>query len=599
MWVPYCVMVVLRGPENGPLLALAAAVFVAAMYAFNREASAMVRLALRHRRESELLAERLRTAEERARAIVETAAEAILEVGPDGRVLVANGAAGALLGLEPGALVGRPVLELVDGMAYPRPDERHAVAAHEAHLRHADGRDVAALVSVSPPLGDGARTVIARDISARKALERQLERDATHDALTGLPNRAAIMAAAEEAAADARASGTGYALVFIDLDLFKHINDGFGHSAGDELLRVVANRLRVAVKPLDTVGRYGGDEFVVLLRDVEEAAHAARVVERLLALFGRPVGLDGEIVHVTASAGIAWSPRGELDPERLLADADVAMYQAKDAGRGAARMGDPEDAARRRGVDRELRRAFAGGEIVAWGQPVVSLVDGRAVGLELLARWIGATGPVDAASFIGAAERSGLVVEIDRLMLREAAALVARLDSRFDVAANVSARSLPHGIAEDFADAIARAGADPARLVIEVTESAAMADMDEAVSVLATLRSLGAHVATDDFGTGHASLRYLDRLPATHVKIDREFASRAHDDPRAAAIVDALAGAAAAYGMAVVAEGIESAAAARRVRELGCTLGQGYHFGAPQPLDRITALLDADIRHAV
>jgi diguanylate cyclase (GGDEF)-like protein len=417
---------------------------------------------------------------------------------------------------------------------------------------------------------------------------------AAHDGLTGLPNRVEVLRVLGVTLEQARDTGSSVALLFLDLDHFKQVNDGFGHRAGDTVLLEVSRRLLSEVREDDTVGRLGGDEFVVVVASREETA-LVELAERLVAVVGGPIDVADRSVTVGASIGVAISRGGVLGPSTLLSEADAAAYRAKSAGRGRVDVFD--DALRQELHERaELERAMAaglvGGEFVLHYQPITILGSGATVGFEALVRWERpGHGLVPPMSFIPIAEQSTLVCDLGRWVLHEAMRQLAAWDEaghRFDVGINVSGRHFAAGrLVEDVRDALAATGVDPAQIVLELTETVAAGDGD-VHEQLAELRAMGLRIALDDFGTGFTSIGQLQRLPVDVIKIDRSFVIASDDAGRE--LLSLMTRAAHAYSLAVVAEGIETSEQLAMMTALGCDAGQGYLFARPLPADEALGL---------
>ena len=426
------------------------------------------------------------------------------------------------------------------------------------------------------------------------ALQQQLAHDATHDHLTGLANRASLMLELERATARANRSGQGFGLLFIDLDRFKAVNDTLGHRAGDIVLCGVARRLAGATRETDLVARNGGDEFVVLAEGAHDLAMLVLLAERVRNALLEPVRVGDEPVHVSASIGLSWHEPGIDGGRDPLRDADIAMYQAKSTGAGGIQVFDDEMrdwVEHRLGLERDLRRAVEGDQLDAHLQPVIDLRTGRVTGGELLCRWQNAAGEdVAPSDFIGLAEDSSLVVDIGRRMLERAGAILAEWAleehlAHLDLSINLSGRHIEHpGVVADVSGALGRWGADPARLIIELTETVLLRDLAEAATTLRRINDVGVTISIDDFGMGHASLRYLRELPVGMVKIDRSIVAGFERDDSDTVIVTMLSRLADVLGIDIVAEGVETEDQRERIADIGCRYAQGYLFAAPMPV---------------
>jgi diguanylate cyclase (GGDEF)-like protein len=416
---------------------------------------------------------------------------------------------------------------------------------------------------------------------------------AMHDALTELPNRALFTDRLEQALARCQRTGARLAVLFLDIDRFKTVNDSLGHIAGDELLRAAAKRLRACIRPGDTASRFGGDEFTVLVEDGDEAAGEA-VAERILAAFAQPFAVAGRRVHLGASIGIATAGRPGDDPLR---DGDLAMYRAKAEGRGrsAVFMPSMRTAARERlELETELRGAAERGELFLEYQPIVRMSDETVVAVEALVRWQHPTrGRLAPDQFLPVAEETGEIAAIGRWVLRTACAQAnlwqprAPSGARLTLSVNLSPTQLyATDIVADVRDALAETGLQPEALVLELTETVLMADFEASAARLRELTGLGVRIALDDFGTGHCSLQYLQRLPIEFLKIARPFVAEIAEPGADLALIRAIADLGVSCGLRVVAEGIEEPVQWSRLLEVGCELGQGYLFARPEPAER-------------
>lgn len=489
----------------------------------------------------------------------------------------------------------------------------HALTRKWALAREVHGQleTLDTLVAARTRSLEQANHELAREIEARRQAEDDLKRLATHDALTGLPNRLLLNDRIKAALSRSHRRPSQLALLLIDLDQFKEVNDSFGHAAGDELLRQTATRLEGAVRACDTVARMGGDEFVILLEDLAQPEDAALVASRILELCSEPVNIAGRSLKTTPSVGIALCPADGGDAESLLKCADLAMYQAKAAGRATYRFYNEEMLAssiERVNLRHELEVALAEGQFALWYQPLVDLHRGTIRGMEALLRWFHPErGMVSPMSFIPEAERCGMIVPIGAWVLETACQQLAswrRAGAEgVTVAVNVSARQLQ---SKDFVETVRRAltssGIEPSSLELEITESTAFDDIDCARGVLAQIADLGVRILIDDFGSGFSSLNRLKSLPVDGLKIDRFFVKNIDTDPCDAAIVMAVVSMAHALGIEVVAEGIETLDQLEKLRNLKwdaqqrpvCDRGQGYYLGRPTPADEAARVLLAE-----
>lgn len=473
----------------------------------------------------------------------------------------------------------------------PNGEVRHVLVRGDVLV---DGRgDVVRMLGTSVDITDRKRAENAiRD--SQEALAHQ----ALHDALTGLPNRTLLHDRLEHALQRTRRDGSRIALLFLDVDRFKIVNDSLGHAAGDELLTQMARRLDEALRPADTLARFGGDELALLCEDIQREQDGISMAERIMASLSRPFVLAGREVFVTASIGLAVSERAD-SAESLLRDADVAMYRAKEGGGGRYELFDV--AMRRRAVERmqienELRQALSRSELRLYYQPVFSLEDRRVLGAEALVRWEHPErGLLAPGAFIPVAEESSLILGLGEWVLVEACRQLVEwqeaLPDDFTLAVNVSARQFSDSrLVEVVHAALERAGADPGRLSLELTESVLMRQ-EGAHDTLLALRALGVRVVLDDFGTGYSSLSYLSRFPLDGLKVDRSFVAKMEKGSPEQAIVAAVGTMAESVGLEVVAEGIETDAQLSALTGLGYQLGQGFLFAKPMPADAFAGLI--------
>ncbi len=544
-------------------------------------------------------------AREHVASILESITDGFVVVDQAWRLAYVNGPAAMLFEGDATDLVGRSFWDACPapvGLRFADEYERAATeqravkfeASDEAHGRWFEVHAV--------PARDGL-LVYMRDVSERTAAQLELNRLAFHDPLTNLPNRQLFQERLEHALVRAARNERPIAVLFVDLDNFKLINDSLGHPEGDRLLREVASRLNawvLATGSGGTVARFGGDEFTVLVEGM--AVHATgSLAEQLAEVLRTPVVLQAREVFISASIGVALSSR-ESSADELLQNADVAMYRAKTSGKAGYAVFTSSmnaDALNRLEVETDLRRALAGGELRLNYQPIVTLETGEVQAVEALLRWQHPRrGLVSPAEFIPVAEETGLIVPIGQWVL-EQACQQARIWDRdlserapLGISVNLSARQFQHPeLVADIRAAVARAALPPHRLTLEITESAVMQDADAAVATLLALKSLGVHVAIDDFGTGYSSLSYLKQFPIDTLKIDRSFVHELGHDDQNDAIVRAVVALARALKLSVTAEGIETATELAQLRTLGCDLGQGYLFARPMTAENLTLLL--------
>jgi diguanylate cyclase (GGDEF)-like protein/PAS domain S-box-containing protein len=540
-------------------------------------------------------------------AVFERMRDGVLVVDKHGRVLNANKAAQRLLVKSGEALAASPLSDLL-------PDLQPAVGwsvlevlvekgNSETVVRDEGGCDRFLEISASS-LGSAARVsgyvLVMREITERRALEKELRHRALHDELTGLPNRTLLREHLDRLLALQSRRRNGLTLLLIDLDRFKEINDTFGHEAGDTLLSVVAERLRRALRESDLVARLGGDEFAVVLPDCG-ASDAMEVAATLRGALSAGIDLRNQTVCVSASIGVAVSPVHGRDAGTLLRHADVALYLAKEMPSGAALYEaglDPNSPARMALLN-DLRTAITAGGLELHYQPQIELTGGRVVRVEALARWpLPDGGMIQPDEFIPLAEQNGLIPGLTAWALRTALRQRSRWAAagwETDVAVNLSALDLRDlGLADRVGDALLGAGVDPDHLWLEITETSVMSDPERARRVLSELHGIGVHVSLDDFGTGQSSLAYLQTIPADEVKIDRSFVGQLGVRPRDGAIVRAAVTLAHDLGLTAVAEGVETEQALERLGQLGCDTAQGYFIARPMPPEAVLPWVRAE-----
>jgi diguanylate cyclase (GGDEF)-like protein/PAS domain S-box-containing protein len=568
------------------------------------------------RAEKEQAHERTVASETRFRSAFKDAPIGIAMIELDGRFARVNGSLCATTGYTEQELLEMRIQDLAPS---DDPDHLsgwtdHASDGIESRFQRADGSIGWALWRHSPVPDEssGLPYFISQcvDISQRKLAETELAFRAQHDVLTRLPNRSLFVEHLDEAIERRSGAPGEVAVVFVDLDNFKVINDSLGHGAGDRLLMAVATRLAGALREGDVVARFGGDEFTILLRDVIDEQHALQICDRLADALKPPVVLDGEQRFLTASLGLTVTGARESSADELLRDADAAMYRAKEQGKARCAVFDDSlrsEAVERLDLETGLRYALEREELLLVYQPEVDLATGRIVAVEALLRWAHPVhGIVSPAKFIPIAEQSGLIVPIGAWVAREACAAAARwretpAGADLSVAVNLSPRQLGSvDLLGDISFALMDAGLEPSALCLEITETALMADMRSATETLQSLKSLGVRLAIDDFGIGYSSLMHLKKLlPVDLLKIDKSFVDGLMDHGADRAIVAAVINLAAALGVDAIAEGVETGEQAAALRSMSCGLAQGYHFARPVAPEEIAELLSAQGAAAV
>ena len=544
-------------------------------------------------------------------AIIDNTPAAIYVRDPDSKFLLVNRSYREAF-TEGRDVVGRHVSEVFApelAQTFTQADQAalraEAFAEAEVHVRNAQGHRT--FVAQRFPLRQAGGALFASggvitDITERKHSEERIRYLAQNDVLTGLPNRAVFRDRVAQAVAQAQRSGAQVAVMFLDLDHFKNVNDSLGHETGDELLLAVAQRLRACLRAGDTAARLGGDEFVVCLPTLGEAQHAITTAEKLLDALRQPFSVRGSELHVRGSLGVSLYPGDGADADELMRAADAAMYHAKEKGRDNFRFFTAElnhAAQRRLALANRLYEALQRGEFVMHYQPKVELRSGRIFGAEALIRWPQADGSfIGPNEFIRVAEETGLIGPLGEWILRDACAQAASwhaLGHRdVSVAVNLSPQQLLRpGFPELAQRVLAETGLPGHALEIEITEGVLMAKSAENITALEALAGMGIGLAIDDFGTGYSSLAYLRRFPVTVLKIDRSFTDGVGVDAGDTAIVTAIIAMANSLQLKVVAEGVETAAQATFLEAHGCELAQGYHFSRAVPPDQFIALLDA------
>ncbi len=556
-----------------------------------------------------------RRSQERFRSLVQNASDVIVVMGADQTIHYVSPSVERVLGYRPEDVVGE------DAFAFVHPDDlarvRDAVADAvsnlgtpsfmELRIRHADGSWRHLESTCTSLLEDpavGGIVFNSRDITERKNLQRRLKHQAFHDDLTDLPNRALFAERLRQALDRSERQGGKIAVLFVDVDNFKDVNDSLGHWAGDKLLAEFAKRLKASVRPGDTVARFGGDEFAVLLEGVADegaAGVAKRAIEKLRR---KPFVLVGREIFVTPSIGIALSGYTEPGGEDLLRRADLALHRAKERGKARYVYFTPdldERLRERLKLENELRVALERGEFRVFYQPKVSIGSGEIAGMEALTRWEHPErGLLAPSEFLVLAQETGLVVPLGWWVLEEACRQAKEWQQRYPkdpplaVSVNLSAKQFRRqDLAEHVGAVLRECGLEPRGLTLELTEDTAMEDAQATTEVLRSLKAMGVRIEVDDFGTGYSSLSYLKRFPVDYLKVERAFVAGLGRDPEDEGIVRAVVELAHHLGLKVVAEGVESGEQLGLLREMGCELAQGHYFWDPLPAEAATELLAA------
>jgi len=579
------------------------------------DARSLVRT-LRYSIERKILEESLFAEKEWAQVTLNSIGDAVVCTDTSGNIIFLNRVAEKITGWPRQGALGRPiaeVLRILDATSHEIATNPLAMDAVQNSslglpsnrlLLRGDGIEVPIEDSVAPihdQEGQAAGAVIVfRDVSAARAMALEMTRSAQHDFLTGLPNRMLLNDRVNQAIASATRHSHKLAVLFLDLDGFKHINDSLGHPIGDKLLKSVAGRLLDCVRGSDTVSRQGGDEFVVLLSELERSDDASITARRMLHAVAEPHSVDQHDLHVSTSIGVSVFPDDGLDADTLIKNADTAMYQAKENGRQSYQFFKPAmnvRAVERQSIEANLRRAMQRQELTLHYQPTVNLRTGKITGAEALARWTHPVrGPISPSKFIPVAEDCGLILPIGRWVLREACQQArAWAEAGLNLptmAINISAMEFRD---EDFLESIFATledtGLHPGSLELELTESVLMKRAESVASVLKTLRNAGVHVAVDDFGTGYSSLSYLRKFPIDALKIDQSFVRQITTAPDDTAIVTAIIGMGRSLNLRVVAEGVETPEELAFLQAHQCDEAQGYYFSRPVRPAQLAGLL--------
>jgi diguanylate cyclase (GGDEF)-like protein/PAS domain S-box-containing protein len=555
----------------------------------------------------------------RAALVFETATEAIVIADSNGSIIDVNSAFSSITGHDRNDVIGGKA-DILDSKRHDFEFYQRVAAEVEQSekwegeiwIRHKDGTAIPAWVSIGRTLGSESATeqivAVFNDMTERKNAEEVIARQATYDLLTGIPNRTLFIDRLSQETLRAERSGRGVCLIFIDLDDFKKVNDTLGHSAGDEVLRMAADRIAQSVRKVDTAARVGGDEFVVIAPNLQDIADAEPIAQRILSAMAVPMRVHGQDILTTASIGLAIFPADSEDGAELLRNADIAMYRSKNGGGNSiefftAEMN--ERATRRIKIESQLQHALEVGEFEVHYQPIVTLPEGRMVGVEALLRWKNAElGVVSPAEFIPVAESTGIIVPIGAWVLETACRQVKEWQdagwSDLRIAVNLSPREVDRGDAiKSISAALSRSGLAAKFLEIEVTERVLLDDVERAGSRFRAIKDLGVRLCIDDFGTGYSSLSYLRNYPFDVLKIDRAFVHDATRHVSGVSLLRAIISMADGLDLEVIAEGVETEEQLGLLCELGCGFAQGYHFCKPLSAARIgiggpTVGLDAE-----
>jgi diguanylate cyclase (GGDEF)-like protein/PAS domain S-box-containing protein len=567
------------------------------------------------------LAEAMSLKHETAVMALDFIGEAVLRTDTHDDVIYLNGVAETMTGWSSEAALGCPVahiLKIIDGIS--RAAVRNCVASGTEALKsrlnciliRRDGNEFGIEMTVMHTHDrDGGITGLIfafHDVSAARAQSVEMSRLAHHDALTGLPNRTLFSDRLMQAISLAVRQSKQLAVMFVDLDHFKDINDSLGHAVGDKLLQSVAKRLVTCVRRTDTVSRLGGDEFVVLLSQVEHGEDAAVIARKILRVLGLPHTIDNKSLDMKVSIGVSTYPSDGLDLNSLMDSADTAMYDAKEHGRNNYQFFRPEMHARlakRKLIERDLRYALGRNEFLLHYQPKFNLATRQITGVEALIRWQHPQrGMISPAQFVPIAEECGLMLPIGQWVLLEACRQARSWRDAglgiVPVAVNVSAAEFGD---KDFLSGVRATlistGVEPQNLELEMTESALMMDAESTMVALGALKAMGVQLAIDDFGTGYSSFTYLRRFPVDTLKLDQSFIHEINVDPGDAAIVNAMINIGTSLKLRVIAEGVETVAQLNFLQEHACAEGQGYHLSRPITAEEVAKLVEAEIRGVV
>ena len=544
-----------------------------------------------------------------AAKVFESSSEGVIVTDENAIIQSINPAFATITGYDSDEAIGKPASLLKSDRQNKMFYKKMWEALHKTGLWHGElwnrrknGEIYPESLSISAIKDESGKTVqyagVFTDITELKQSQEELKHQAFHDALTGLPNRNLFQDRLDVALHHAHRSDGRLAVMFIDLDNFKHINDSLGHATGDQFLKRVAEILSECLREDDSVARVGGDEFIIIVEHIFSEQDPINVAKRIIQKLSSAIVIDGRDLYVGASIGVTYYPEDGSDAETMIKNADMAMYRAKEAGKNNFQLFTPtmnERAVRRLELESNLRKALEREEIFVNYQPLVDIASNRIIGMEALMRWRVEDKVISPVEFIPVAEDSGLIVELGAWILRQACAQTEKWrKDGFDIFAsvNLSARQLEHKmLIESIKAIIGEAGLAPENLELEVTESAVMGNVDKAIEIMTNISQLGIRISIDDFGTGYSSLSYLKKFPIHKLKIDRSFVMDIPDSKDDCAITQTVISMSHSLGLKVIAEGVETVEQLDFLRERGCNQGQGYYYSKPVSAEEFTTLL--------
>tara|TARA_R110002096_G_scaffold435548_1_gene661443 strand:+ start:98691 stop:100898 length:2208 start_codon:yes stop_codon:yes gene_type:complete len=539
---------------------------------------------------------------QRIQTILNAMEEGLVTLSGTGRIVVANNAMSVIFGYAPSEFAGMELKNLLRSQKIKTSqDIRDLLNSHvdgfnvyksEEIGRHKDGSSIPLKIDIREVFLENEKhyTVLFRNVSEQHEAEKLIRHMAWHDSLTGLANRNLLSERLDDALKMARRQNKKVAVMILDLDKFKPVNDLYGHASGDKLLKVVAERLLYCAREVDTVARLGGDEFAIVFTNIEEDNNIIHIADRIINSIQQPTEIDGNVLQIGTSIGISFFPDDADTPVELIRMADVALYQAKDDGRRVFRLYDQQmdaDTKAQKQIEIDLNKALENDELLLHYQPQFDAKTKHMIGAEALIRWAHPTkGMISPYNFIPVAELCGLMIPIGQWVLNTACIAAKNWQdqglAKIRTSVNISARQFhADNFVETIKEAISYSGLDPNWLELEITEGMVIKNTDSVATKLEQLKSLGVYLSIDDFGTGYSSLAYLKRFPVDQLKIDQSFIRNIHEDPDDAAITDAVIRLGHSLGLKVVGEGVETEEHVKILTEKGCDIFQGYHFCRP------------------